>query len=772
MAVTNDFVSQVLKLNEPDQAVIWIAGFPRLDDDAVSAEQPAGMVRLVAPLRPHAISGSGRITRLNPSDWPERTVHITLSSYAGGVHRMTATLEQTSSLPESDMLAPDRASRPLPLVVEAGPSDDLDGADALLVRTVNDDLVAGFRQNLPVRDHWSDLIAGPDERFDGFIAGASGRTPIRLYGYNHFFPAMVDSIGLGFVEIDGRTTTATFSLRASPGEAFAGTGERFLPIDLSGRTIDMINQDALGVNTARAYKNVPFYLSSAGYGLFLHTSSRVTASLKGVSTRTVACAVEDPALDLFFFAAGAPERILADYRRLTGFPPQVPLWSYGTWMSRMTYFSADEIDGIARRLRQERFPCDVIHIDTGWFEKDWVCEWRFSRERFPDPSGFMAGLARDGFRVSLWQNPNIGAGNQLLEEAVTKGFIPTPPGRADASESDFAAAELTGQIDFTNPEAVAWYQGLLRGLFEQGASAIKTDFGEEIRTDVAYHGMTAAKLQNIYGLLYQRAAWEQTRASTGEPIVWARAGWAGCQRYPVHWGGDAEATWDGLAGSLRGGLHLGLSGFGYWSHDVPGFHGTPDFLNTRPDPELYVRWTQFGVLSSHLRYHGTYPREPWHYPEVSDTVREWLKLRYALIPYLMRVAEQMSSNGMPILRALLLHHPDDPVSWSIDSEYYLGSDLLVAPLMEAGGARSVYLPEGRWTDVFTGERLTGPVWLAGRRWPLERMPLYARTDARIRVYPDEVQCTDEMDLDRVVELDFGDSYRGLAESVLGTFIRL
>ncbi len=770
MAVTNDFVSQVLKLSDPQGALLWIAGFPR----PVAPTEPAGRseeaVRLVAPLRPYTIGATGTIARANPGDRAEREVFLSIVSYGPGLTRIHASLDASAPLPTSDMIAPGAALEPVALEIAEAAVPQLGGCRSLVLRGAGGETVAAFRLELPRQDHWSDLIPGPDEFLDGFVAGIGGE-PVRLYGYNQFVPPMRDSVGLGFLETNGTITRAVFSLHADAHESFAGTGERFLELDLAGRTLDLVNQDALGTNTPRAYKNVPFYLSSAGYGLFVHSSVRMTASLKGVSSRAVVWALEDDEVDLFVMAGGEPERILFRYRTLTGFPPQVPLWSYGTWMSRMTYFSADEIKAIASRLRGEQYPCDVIHIDTGWFAKDWVCEWRFSEERFPDPAGFMAELRDGGFRVSLWQNPNIGAGNRLLDDAVARGFIPRPPARAGASGSDFAAAELTGQIDFTNPEAVSWYRGMLRDLFDQGAAAIKTDFGEEIRTDVEYHGMEAARLQNLYGLLYQRAAWEQTRESTGEPIVWARAGWAGCQRYPVHWGGDAEATWDGLAGSLRGGLHLGLSGFGYWSHDVPGFHGTPDFMNTRPDPELYVRWTQFGVLSSHLRYHGTYPREPWHYDEVSATVREWLKLRYALVPYLLREAEAMGETGMPLLRALLLHHPDDPRSWSTDDEYFLGSDLLVAPIMGPGGSREVYLPAGRWVDFFSGEVFEGPVRLRDRSWPLEHLPLYARAGARIPVYPQEVQCTDEIDLTRAVELVFDDMYGGLADSGLG-YVRL
>lgn len=772
MATTNDFVTHVLKLADPERAILWIGGYPTPASGTGTAPE-AAVLRL--PLYPFAIGPSGAIDRR--TDLESRTATMVVRRYGERITRVSVSLDETTEATTSPMLCIDDALDRVGLDCEspratAAPAGTDCVAPPLEVVVRGDERrVASFRRTLPPAHTWSDLLPEPLPFLDGlFDLGLSD--PVRLYGDDQFTPMMRDSLGLAFVELDGRIIRGTCAFHADPGEAFAGTGERFLELDLSGRTIDLINQDALGVNTPRSYKNVPFYLSSRGYGVFVHTSAPMTISFKGVSTRAVSLSTDEDRLDLFLIGGRTPEAVLRGYRQITGFPPELPLWSYGTWMSRMTYFSAEEVDQIADRLRAEHYPCDVIHIDTGWFEKDWVCEWRFSKERFPDPEGFMHRLRERGFRVSLWQNPNLGADNRLIPEAVAKGYIPRPPVAAGASESDFAAASLTGQIDFTNPEAVAWYQSLLRDLFRQGAAVIKTDFGEEIRDDVVYHAMDARKLRNLYGLLYQRAAFEETDRSTGEPIIWARAGWAGAQRYPLHWGGDAAATWDGLAGSIRGGLHLGVSGFGYWSHDVPGFHGVPDFMNTRPDSELYLRWTQFGVLSSHLRYHGTHPREPWFYPDVAPLVREWLKLRYAIIPYILREAATMTSTGMPLMRALFFHHPDDPWCRRIDDEYFLGGDLLVAPFTSSGGWRPVYLPEGTWVDLFTGDRFLGPTMLSERRWSAGHFPVYAREGARIPVYPEEVACTDEMDLDKVVDVVIDDAYRGIAATVLGSYISL
>jgi len=337
-------------------------------------------------------------------------------------------------------------------------------------------------------------------------------------------------------------------------------------------------------------------------------------------------------------------------------------------------------------------------------------------------------------------------------------------GSGEASGSDFSEEAIGGHIEFSNPAAVAWYQGLLRELLNDGASAIKTDFGEDI-TDAEY-AIPLQRLHNLYPLLYQQAAYDVTREVTGDSIIWARAGWAGCQRYPVHWGGDAECSWAGLAGSLRGGLQLGLSGFAFWSHDVPGFHGTPQFMHSLPAEDLYLRWTQFGVFTSHLRYHGTSPREPWEFPAVADSVRRWLNLRYALIPYLLREGKAAIESGLPLLAALVLHHGDDPVCRGIDDQFYCGRDFLIAPVMNSEGVRDVYLPRGEWVDLWTGEVRRGPGWLRRLHVPLSLMPVFVKKGASIPVYPQQVQSTAEMDMGKVTEIRFDEGYKGL-EGVLG-----
>ena len=638
------------------------------------------------------------------------------------------------------------------------------------VITTDGTKVATIDLSAPHLDPWSDLLPPPQPApFITFYPDGDESKPVALSD-DHFSPPRYDALPLGFCSVggDGVTTNraerATISFRCEAGECFAGTGERFRKMDLSGQTFQLNNQDGQGVNNRRCYKNIPFFLSSRMYGAFFHTSDYCKLSLADHSTRSVQFLNDRATLDVFLIGGQTPEEILRGYRMLTGFPQMPPLWSFGIWMSRMTYFSANEVEDICDHLRREHYPCDVIHLDTGWFRTDWLCEWKFNPARFPDPEAFIRRLATKGFKVSLWQLPYVAQGAEQLAEAKENGYLSRPLSEEAAetgSSSNFSALDYAGTIDFTNPSATAWYQDkLLKPLLSMGVKCIKTDFGENIHMDHHYHAMTPERLNNLYALLYQKAAYEITQSLTGQPLIWARAAWAGCQRYPVHWGGDSESSWAGMAGSLKGGLHLGLSGFAFWSHDVPGFHSTPDFMNSPIDPMVYVRWTQFGVFSSHMRYHGTCKREPWHYPEIAPIVKRWWQLRYRLIPYIIEQSQLACLTGWPLVRALLMHHPYDRQVWHIDDEYYFGQEFLVCPVMNGENKRDIYLPGGLWVDFFTGERIEGGRWYYDVEVPLDRMPVYVRPSAVIPMYPDDVDSTDDMDLSRTVSLFINKDYQG------------
>ncbi len=491
-----------------------------------------------------------------------------------------------------------------------------------------------------------------------------------------------------------RRIAATFQLQHD--EKIFGCGESFTRFNKRGQRVLVSTRDGMGTQNEYMYKPIPFFLSSNGYGMFVHTSAPLTFDFgKSYDAHNVIYS-GDENLDLFIFL-GEPKDILSEYTALTGRSPVPPLWSFGFWMSRITYNSEDQVRQVAQQLRAHQIPADVIHLDTGWFETDWRNDYRFSASRFHDPAKMIADLNQQGFHISLWQYPYFSSKNDLWKEMVSKGYEV----RNEGGQLPFEDATL----DLSNPAAVAWYQGKLRDLLKLGVGAIKVDFGEGAPLTGQYHsGMSGWYEHNLYPLRYNKAVAEVTKEVTGDNIIWARSAWAGSQRYPLHWGGDAENTDSAMAAELRGGLSFGLSGFTYWSHDVGGFV-------QRAPRDLYRRWMAWGVLTSHTRAHGAPPREPWEYDAaLNEDFQRALGLRYSLMPYIYAQAKDSSARGFPMIRPLFFEYPDDPGAWNIDDEYMFGSDLLVAPMFESAAQRKVYLPPGTWIDYQSGRIYDGARW--------------------------------------------------------------
>ena len=492
----------------------------------------------------------------------------------------------------------------------------------------------------------------------------------------------------------GRQFAATFSLAHD--EKIYGCGESFTRLNKRGQKIVLWTYDAHGVQHDGMYKPVPFFMSSRGYGMFLHTTAPATFDFGHSYGETTTLFTGDEALDLFVFL-GDPKEVLSEYTNLTGRSPVPPLWSFGLWMSRCTYKSEKEARDVAKKLRKNRIPSDVVHLDTGWFEEDWRCDYKFSKTRFKNPLKMIKDLAQQGFKISLWQLSYFNPKNSLFKEILAKGLAVTD-GKGNLPTED-------ATLDFSNPKTVKWYQGKLGGLLKLGVGAIKVDFGEGAPLKGVYHsGKTGFVEHNYYPLRYNKAAADVTKSVTGENIIWARSAWAGSQRFPLHWGGDAENSFGGMSSSLRGGLSLGLCGFSFWSHDIGGFVQGPSL-------ELYRRWTPFGALTSHTRCHGMLPREPWTYGQsFQDEFRLSIELKYKLMPYVYAQAVDSSKKGFPMLRTLFFEFPGDPTSWLIEDEYMFGTDLLVAPLMEEVSERTVYLPPGIWVDYQTQNTYRGGQW--------------------------------------------------------------
>lgn len=487
---------------------------------------------------------------------------------------------------------------------------------------------------------------------------------------------------------NSRSINPVFSL--APGEHIYGLGESPTAMNKAGQKLNLFVTDPQGPEGRDMYKPIPFWFSDRGYGMFMHTSAPVTMDMghSYIGANKIYMADED--MDFFIFL-GEPKEILSEYTALTGRPDMPPLWSFGTWMSRISYFTEDEGRDVAAQLRKNRIPSDVIHFDTGWFDVDWQCDYEFSPERFKDPQKMIKDLRDKGFHISLWQLPYFVPGNKYFRELVDKGLA-VRNGRGTLPYEDAV-------LDFTNPATVNWYQDKIKKLIGMGVGAIKVDFGEAAPIEAVYaNGRNGWYEHNLYPLRYNKAVADATRLVSGENIIWARSAWAGSQRYPLHWGGDAASTNTGMQGTIRAGLSLGLSGFPFWSHDMGGF------VTSTPE-SLYRRWLPMGFLTSHTRAHGAPPTEPWLYDnkDFTDYFRRCAEMKYALMPYIYTEATESAANGWPMFRAMLLEFPDDPGVKDIDDQYMFGSQILVAPLFEESTQRSVYLPGDKpWYDYQSG----------------------------------------------------------------------
>ena len=485
---------------------------------------------------------------------------------------------------------------------------------------------------------------------------------------------------------NARRINPVFTLTAD--EMIFGCGESATGLNKAGQKVNLFVTDPQGPETDQMYKPIPFFMSNRGYGMFMHTSAPVTCDFGATYIGLNKMFMGDENLDLFVFF-GEPKDILDEYTDLVGKPGMPPLWSFGTWMSRITYFSEKEGYDVAANIRKNKYPCDVIHFDTGWFDVDWQCDYKFSENRFQNPQQMLKDLRSQGFHVCLWQLPYFTPKNRYFSELIEKDMY-VKNGNGELPYEDVV-------LDFSNPETVKWYQDKLAGLLNIGVSAIKVDFGEAAPLNGIYaSGKSGWYEHNLYPVRYDMAVSEITKKLHNENIMWARAAWAGSQRYPLHWGGDAATTNTGLLGTLRAGLSFGLSGFSFWSHDMGGF------VKSTPE-DLYCRWIPFGFLTSHTRAHGAPPTEPWLYDSkrVQDVFRKSAEMKYRLMPYVYAQAKECTEKGLPMLRALFVEFPDDPGAWKVDDEYLFGSQILVAPLLESGmTGRTVY--QGGWHRIEAG----------------------------------------------------------------------
>lgn len=570
---------------------------------------------------------------------------------------------------------------------------------------------------------------------DGKTLTSSGHKSIGYMTLDDNAPVTTEPAGVSGVTTTGLAPASAYlhgRLSLGVGELVYGLGERFGPLVKNGQTIDIWNADG-GTSSEQSYKNVPFYLTNRGYGVLVNHPEHVSFEVGSESVEEVQFSVAGEALEYLVIHGPTQKEVLERYTRLTGRPARVPAWSYGLWLSTSFTTQYDEatvssfIDGMAER----DLPLSVFHFDCFWMrEFNWT-DFEWDPRVFPDPEGMLGRLHDRNLHVSAWINPYIGQRAAIFAEARDAGYLVKKP-NGDVWQWDMWQAGM-GLVDFTNPDATAWFQGKLRRLFEQGVDAIKTDFGERIPTDVVWHdGSSPDVMHNWYTQLYNKAVFEvlEEHRGEGDAVLFARSATVGGQQQPVHWGGDNSSSFESMAETLRGGLSLAFSGFGYWSHDIGGFEGMPDGA-------VFKRWVAFGLMSSHSRLHGsTSYRVPWLFDDGSeepgqsavDVTRRFTKLKLELMPYLYEVGLEAHRTGTPFMRPMQLEFDGDPAVDYLDRQYLLGPDLLVAPVFSEAGDVQYYLPAGTWTNYLTGETVSGPAWRRETH-AFDSIPLWVREGA-------------------------------------------
>lgn len=532
--------------------------------------------------------------------------------------------------------------------------------------------------------------------------------------------------GLAYDKGDETETYIRQMLSLSVDEKVYGMGERFTPFIKNGQTVDIWNEDG-GTSTYQSYKNIPFYITNKGYGVFVNHPEKVSFEVATEMVTRTQFSVEGSYLDYFFINGPTMKDVLVRYTDLTGKPSLPAPWTFGLWLSTSFTTNYDEetvmsfVDGMLDR----GIPLRTFHFDCFWMKEFHWTDFLWDDRVFPDPEGMLKRIKAKGLNICVWINPYIGQESAIFDEGMEKGyFIKRTNGHVwqwDMWQPGMAI------VDFTNPEACEWYKGKLAKLVDMGVDCFKTDFGERIPTeDVAYYdGSDPVKMHNYYTYLYNKCVYDllEEKRGKGQAVLFARSATAGGQKFPVHWGGDCWSDYESMEESLRGGLSLLMSGFGYWAHDIGGFESTST-------ADVYKRWVQFGLLSSHSRLHGSSSyRVPWAYDdEAVDVVREFTRLKAKLMPYLYTTAVETSKRGIPTMRAMVMEYPDDITCQYVDKQYMLGDNLLVAPIFNEEGIGKFYLPKGTWTDFFTGETVEGEKWIE-KAYDYHTLPLMVKENS-------------------------------------------
>ncbi|NEG55584.1 alpha-xylosidase [Bifidobacterium platyrrhinorum] len=676
------------------------------------------------------------------------TFDVDVTSPAEGVIRVRAEhWRGATAYPGFPLDEDEPGGRDYVTVTANGDGDGETGEDGATVTLTTGGLTAKVVKGAP----WNLTFLGEDGRTLTESAGKSlARFKLRPDANVTAQPVGEFGVSMDGSAYDESDVFTAMQLRLSVGETVYGLGERFGAYVKNGQTVDVWNEDG-GTASEQGYKDIPFYMTSNGYGVLVNNRGHVSFEVGSENTEAVQFSVPGEAVDFCVIYGPTPKRILDRYTRLVGRPANVPAWSYGLWLTTSFTTKYDEatinsfVDGMAER----DIPLAAFHYDCYWMREFHWCDFEWDTRFFGDIESTLRRLHEDkGLHICAWINPYVGQQGDMFREGMEHGYLVRKPD-GEVWQTDFWQAGM-GLVDFTNPEARDWFKGKVKRLLRQGVDAIKTDFGERIPRDVVWHDRSPKlSMHNWYTQLYNQAVFEAIEETYGKgnACLYARSATVGGQRQPVHWGGDCESTFNGMAQTLRAGLSLTSSGFGFWSHDIGGFEGA------HPDPAVYKRWLAFGLLGSHSRLHGSSVyRVPWLFDEEDrrngvepapgqtavDVARRFTKLKLELMPYLYEAGLQPHENGTPVMRSMFLEFPDDPTCRTLDRQYMFGPSLLVAPVFTYSGEVSYYLPAGVWTNWFTGERARGGVWRQETHG-YDSVPLWVRDGSVVVTNPGETK---------------------------------
>ena len=545
-----------------------------------------------------------------------------------------------------------------------------------------------------------------------------------------------------------------WQFRVSDSSSYYGLGEHFNTLDHARETVRNLSQDNPGPKGGSTYKPVPFYMSLKGYGVWVDTTAEAVFDMNSSSRDDVIVRWTAERLRVVVIAGPELPVILDRFTAASGRQQLPPYWAMAPWVSRDYHKTEAEVQGDVDRTRSLGLPASVLMIDSPWATN--YNSYEFNPKQFDDAAGMVKHIHEGGFKLVLWHTPWIDSATDVPKEEGFADKIPTDasPNYKEAAERGYFVRQADGtpyvghwwkgtgsMIDFTNPDAKAWWQDQVRQAIAMGADGFKDDDAEgNFVGDVRFFDKTDPRLmRNKYAVLYNQAMEELIQKDLkGDGVLWQRSATTGNTNLPMLWGGDNEASFspeNGLPTAVTAGLGAGLSGMALWSADLGGYikHG-----HAADEAQVFMRWTEYAAFSPVMEVISTENMEPWDYGDAAlANYKRYATLNMSLFPYRYAAAEEAARDGMPLMRALVLNYQDDEQAREAKDEYLFGPDLLVAPVTNAAMSRPVYLPVGEWVNYWTGSMVTGGKML-NVDVPMDAIPVYARAGAVIAKLPEDV----------------------------------